>query len=115
MRLSTHTALHLALDLAPPRCEAQTSVKNDVSYLETAAAAPLASRTTGTTGSWLLLQEVPPAVTTVHLRAAFDSARPSVPPQEAARLSALYGRFRQGGDPGWGGQQPSAGQRVTLA
>jgi hypothetical protein len=42
-----HTALHLALDLAPPRCEAQTSVKNDVSYLETAAAAPLASKTTG--------------------------------------------------------------------
>jgi hypothetical protein len=67
------------------------------------------------TGAWLLLQEVPPAVTTVHLRAAFDSARPSVPPQEAKRLSALYGRFRQGGDPGWGGQQPSAGQRVTLA
>lgn len=54
-------------------------------------------------------------MTTVHLRAAFDSARPSVPPQEAKRLSALYGRFRQGGDPGWGGQQPSAGQRVTLA
>lgn len=61
------------------------------------------------------LQEAPPAVTNAHLRAAFDSARPSVSAQEAARLRSLYGRFRQSRDPGWGGLHASAGQRVTLA
>lgn len=44
------TALHLAQDLTPPRCEAQANVKNDVSYLETAVAAPLVSRTAITIG-----------------------------------------------------------------
>lgn len=61
------------------------------------------------------LQEAPPAVTNAHLRAAFDSAQPSVSAQEAARLSALYGRFRHSRDPGWGGPSAAAGQRVTLA
>lgn len=59
--------------------------------------------------------QAPPLVTNAHLRAAFNSARPSVSRQEAAQLTALYSRFRQGRDPGWGGATAAAGQRVTLA
>ncbi len=56
-----------------------------------------------------------PAITHAHLHTAFDAARPSVTPAEAARLAALYARFRQSRDPAWGADPAKGGQRATLA
>jgi peroxin-1 len=40
------------------------------------------------------------AVTAAHMMRALARARPSLPPQEAARLAAVYSRFQAGRDPG---------------
>jgi hypothetical protein len=60
-----------------------------------------------------------PLITAAHLRRALARSRPSLPPLEAARLEAIYSRFRdsRGGAPSAGAAAGAgdAHKRATLA
>jgi SpoVK/Ycf46/Vps4 family AAA+-type ATPase len=54
------------------------------------------------------LGQGPPPLQARHLQAALQATRPSLPPNERARLEAIYARFQQGRDPGL---SPSRGEK----
>ena len=57
----------------------------------------------------------PPVVAQRHLDAALDTARPSVPADERARLEALYSRFQQSREPGGAAAAVDKGKMVSWA